>query len=53
MLYVTNVMSTRFPDLLWGEDVTLVDLAVYIFVWLVTRGRSAQYHSQFNNLSEF
>ena len=22
-----------------GEDVTLVDLAVYIFVWLVTRGR--------------
>ena len=36
-----------------GEDVTLVDLAVYIFVRLVTRGRYAQCHSQFNNLSEF
>ena len=33
--------------------VTLVDLAVYIFVRLVTRGRYAQCHSQFNNLSEF
>ena len=33
--------------------VTLVDLAVYIFVRLVIRGRYAQCHSQFNNLSEF
>ena len=35
------------------ENVTLVDLTVYIFVRLVTRGRYAQCHSQFNNLSEF
>ena len=37
----------------FNQDVTLVDLAVYIFVRLVTRGRYAQCHSQFDDLSEF
>ena len=33
-------------------DVTLVDLAVYVFVRLVTRGRYTLCHSQCNNLSQ-
>ena len=46
-LYSGNVAksSVRF--------VSLVDLAVYIFVRLVTRGRYSPCQSQFSNLSQF
>ena len=47
---VTNSLEEMVETL---KRVTLVDLAIYVFVRLVTRGRYTPCHSQFNDLSQF